>query len=74
MNKNLIFKISTISNLIVSVCAFLFLIISFILATCGIIILSKIHFIIFIILISLNLGYFGYLLTILIIDKKAKKR
>ena len=74
MNKNLIFKVSTISNLIVSVCAFLFLIISFILATCEIIILSKIHFIIFIILIVLNLVYFGYLLSILLMDRQSKKR
>ena len=74
MNKNLFFKIFSITLFVVNVITILFLLMSFILALTKTILLSNLHLIIFIILLAINLIYLTYLIFILISNKKSKKR
>ncbi len=71
MNNNLVFKIVSICLITISLILSLFLFVSVILAICKTIVLSNLHFVVFIILVSINITFLIYNL-IVITNKKTR--
>ena len=71
-NSSFIFKLLTISYLIIDCVLALFFLTSFVLVFAKVTVLGKLHFILLIITIVINLIYLMYLALMLIINRRRK--